>query len=125
MATLPGQAKVNRFLREENVIEVRGTWAKVALSELEERVRDGGNDNHEKKNKVEVKGLVFCYPRQVGLVKEYLMNSEGVEVIIWIGPRCDEDSFGGVLETWGEKEEEVEGGLVVEDGEAVAVYSRR
>ncbi|KAK4460907.1 hypothetical protein QBC42DRAFT_331329 [Cladorrhinum samala] len=146
VVTPPGRQKVNRFLAEENVIEVRGTWAKVGPSELEERlvvggssgVGDGGAENDddddenekegggEKGKRAEVKGLVFCYPRQVGLVREYLAESEAVEVVVWIGPRCDEDSFGPALEAWGDRMEDEEArGVLVEDGEVVVVYRRR
>ncbi|KAK3985187.1 hypothetical protein QBC44DRAFT_335603 [Cladorrhinum sp. PSN332] len=121
VATPEGKANVNRFLKEENVVVVGGTWAVVDEDELlEEKVHVGGKE-------AEVGGLVFCYPRQTGLVKRYLDGSKmGVklDVVVWIGPRCDEESFGEVFEDWGEREEVQEDGLV-EEGEVVGVYRRR
>jgi len=103
---------VNRFLPNDNVITVPGTWAIAELSKTAE-------------------GLLFVYPRQPGLLRSYL-GREGVRVVVWIGPRCDLEEFVRPLEDWGVEDVGVgrfmvgEGGeKVVEDGEVVVVYRRR
>ncbi|KAK4228568.1 hypothetical protein QBC38DRAFT_523801 [Podospora fimiseda] len=105
-------SQVNRYLSKENVIIVNGTWDIV----------DPGTEE-KLQGKEEVKGLIFVYPREVKLVERYLREKKKVEVVVWIGPRCDEEGFERVLGDWGVREEEVKG--LVEDGEVVGVWRRR
>ncbi|KAK4188263.1 hypothetical protein QBC35DRAFT_473718 [Podospora australis] len=113
-----GKPPVNRFLPEQNALTVNGTWA--VLSE---------EDTEELNDAEPAKGLLFVYPRQPGLIKEYLHKAATeVEVVVWIGPRCDEGVFKGVLEAWGDRDHEGggQGGqMAVEEGEMVAVYRRK
>ncbi|KAK4159823.1 hypothetical protein QBC43DRAFT_271591 [Cladorrhinum sp. PSN259] len=117
---------VNRFLKEQNMVIVGGTWAVVDEEMLEEKI--GKETEVEEKKlceKTEVKGLVFSYPRQTGLVKKYLDEMGGrLEVVVWVGPRCDEEGFGRVFGEWGFGEE-VKGEEVVEEGEVVVVWRRK
>lgn len=99
---------VNRFLADDNVITVPGTWAIAEEAKTAE-------------------GLLFVYPRQPGLLRSYLggEGGEDVRVVAWIGPRCDLDEFVGVLGEWGVEDAVAGRGKLVEDGEAVVVYRRR
>ncbi|KAK3311815.1 hypothetical protein B0H66DRAFT_251309 [Apodospora peruviana] len=108
---------VSRFLAEENMILVPGTWAVAGQAE-------------------EAAGLMFVYPRQAELVSSYLEKGGAkLEVVVWIGPRCDEDDFTSVLREWGVEHEIMpslrervngeEEDKLVENGEVVVVYRRR
>ncbi len=97
-------APVNRFLPEQNALVVHGTWT----------VADEAD---------EVEGLLFVYPRQRRLIEAYLRRGKHVRVVVWIGPRCDEEEMTGPLREWGE-EVEVTGAGLVEEGEVVAVFRR-
>ncbi|KAK4448417.1 hypothetical protein QBC34DRAFT_465823 [Podospora aff. communis PSN243] len=104
VSTDPASPPVNRFLPEQSSLVVPGTWAVAREAE-------------------EAEGLVFVYPRQPGLIARYLDAGKGVRVVVWIGPRCDEEEMCEPLRRWG-VEEEVDEGLV-EEGERVVVYRRR
>ncbi|KAK3935435.1 hypothetical protein QBC46DRAFT_271756 [Diplogelasinospora grovesii] len=112
VATPKGTRPVNRFLPQDNVIVVPGSWA-LPDDELL------GNDTE---------ALLFVYPRQPSLVKAYL-NSQNVKVVVWIGPKCDLDAFVPTLLDWGELDqegiEEDQTGKVVEGGEAIMVFRRK
>lgn len=97
---------VNRFLPEQNALEVAGTWA--VAKEVEE-----------------ARGLMFVYPRQKGLIQTYLHKGAGVDMVVWIGPRCDVEEMTEPLRNWGVKDAEVYGEGLVEDGEAVLVFRKR
>ncbi|KAK0620140.1 hypothetical protein B0T14DRAFT_224628 [Immersiella caudata] len=73
VVTAPASPPVNRFLPEQNSLVVSGTWAVAGEAE-------------------EAEGLVFVYPRQSGLVARYLGVGKMVTVVVWIGPRCEEES---------------------------------
>jgi len=104
--TSPDSRPVNRYLPEQNSLVVSGTWA--VAREIKE-----------------AEGLVFVYPRQKGLIGTYLERGARVGVVVWIGPRCDEEEMLGPLKEWG-AEERVEGrGELVEAGERVVVFWRR
>jgi hypothetical protein len=96
---------VNRFLPEQNSLVVSGAWAVAREAE-------------------EAEGLAFVYPRQPGLIARYLDVGKVVRLVVWVGPKCDEEEMCGPLGHWGIKEE-VGGEGVVEDGETVAVYRKR
>lgn len=110
---------VNRFLPQENMITVPGTWAlpgEHILSRAE--------------------GLLFIYPRQTGLIWLYLEKCANLQTVVWIGPRCDEDEFMKPLGDWGvrvgDEEFRTDGDgdgekrlKFVEDGEVVVVYRKR
>ncbi|KAH7630521.1 hypothetical protein B0T09DRAFT_121380 [Sordaria sp. MPI-SDFR-AT-0083] len=105
--------EVNTWLPEQNTVTVPGTWALVGGEILKE-----------------TGGLVFVYPRSGGLMGRYLeeCNAEKLEVVVWIGPRCDVEEYEKVLEGWGVREDlgdEGEDGKLVEEGEVVLVYRRR
>ncbi|KAK1836430.1 hypothetical protein QBC39DRAFT_248117 [Podospora conica] len=97
---------VNRFLPEQNALEVAGTWAVAREAE-------------------EAKGLMFVYPRQKGLIQAYLDKGTKVDVAVWIGPKCDMEEMAEPLRTWGVEDEDICGEGLVEDGEAVMVFRRR
>ncbi|KAM5382071.1 hypothetical protein ACJZ2D_002673 [Fusarium nematophilum] len=71
-----GKEPVNKYLPEQAIYAVRGTWNVV--SRLQE---------------TDVTGLMFVYPRQPTLVSEYTkaISEQGlqVEVIVWLGPMAD------------------------------------
>ncbi|KAH6968770.1 hypothetical protein DER45DRAFT_27265 [Fusarium avenaceum] len=77
---LGGKAPVNRYLPEQAIYTVRGTWDVVS------RLRDP-----------DVTALMFVYPRQPGLISEYIkVISEQdlkVQVIVWLGPMADWEVF--------------------------------
>ncbi|KAK0641367.1 hypothetical protein B0T16DRAFT_214061 [Cercophora newfieldiana] len=105
VATDPNSVPVNRFLPEPNSLVVSGTWAVATEAK-------------------EAEGLLFVFPRQPGLIQRYLEVGKGVQVVVWIGPWCDEEEMCRPLKEWGMREEiNLEG--VVEEGEMVAVYRRR
>ncbi|TDZ27834.1 hypothetical protein C8035_v008608 [Colletotrichum spinosum] len=94
---------------------VAGTWA------LDSAAKDA-------------KAWVFVYPKQVALVREYMRlfqeqrEEEGVEVVVYVGPRMDWHEFGGALEgewreveVWSEEKMEEVGGRA---WEVVAVVRR-
>ncbi|KPM36905.1 hypothetical protein AK830_g9660 [Neonectria ditissima] len=73
-------APANRYLPEQAINTVRGTW------ELSSRLQDG-----------RVSALMFGYPRQPSLVARYLqavveMNLS-VSVVVWLGPQADWEEF--------------------------------
>lgn len=74
------QPSVNKYLPEAHRITVQTT------STVSPRLCDKG-----------IKGLMFVYPRQMSLVRQYLAEVwEGkthVETIVWLGPRADWDDF--------------------------------
>ncbi|KAK1752216.1 hypothetical protein QBC47DRAFT_390017 [Echria macrotheca] len=105
--TAPGSTRpVNRFLPEQNAATVGGTWALAATQAVEEAA-----------------GLVFVYPRDGELIRRYLDAGRRVEVVVWVGPRCDLDSMTGPLRDWGVEVPVPEG--MVEEGEGVVVFRRR
>ncbi|CAJ0539983.1 Ff.00g073240.m01.CDS01 [Fusarium sp. VM40] len=77
---LGGKAPVNRYLPEQAIYTVRGTWDVVS------RLHDP-----------DVTALMFVYPRQPGLISEYIkVISEQdlkVQVIVWLGPMADWEVF--------------------------------
>ncbi|KAM0252925.1 hypothetical protein ACHAP5_000788 [Fusarium lateritium] len=77
---LGGKAPVNRYLPEQAVYTVRGTWDVVS------RLQDP-----------DVTALMFVYPRQPGLVSEYIKaiteQDLNVQVIVWLGPMADWEVF--------------------------------
>ncbi|KAM7186158.1 hypothetical protein V8F20_011496 [Naviculisporaceae sp. PSN 640] len=107
---------VNRYLPQENVLTVTGTWALPAENILSR-----------------VEGLLFIYPRQTSLIRLYLERCTNLKTVVWIGPRCDEDEFTKPLREWGvrlgdERLTPASDGdtraKLVEDGEIVAFYRR-
>ncbi|KAK4213656.1 hypothetical protein QBC37DRAFT_169305 [Rhypophila decipiens] len=124
--------EVNRYLPPQHVLTVPGTWA-LPGEEITERVE----------------GLLFIYPRQVGLIHNYLEKCTALRVVVWIGPRCDVDEFITPLERWGLRDSSGSPGdglaeadvgspteigswggsggraKLVEDGEVVLVYRRK
>jgi hypothetical protein len=96
---------VNRFLPEQNALEVAGTWAVARAVE-------------------EARGLMFVYPRQKGLIQTNLRRGTGVSVVIWIGPRCDVEEITEPLRGWGVEDGDICGEGLVEDGETVLVFRK-
>ncbi|KAM7216250.1 hypothetical protein V8F06_008369 [Rhypophila decipiens] len=108
--------EVNRYLPPQHVLTVPGTWA-LPEEDITERVE----------------GLLFIYPRLVGLIRNYLERCAALRVVVWIGPRCDVDEFITPLENWGIRDFSVAGSSggsggrakLIEDGEVVLVYRRK
>ncbi|KAM7197262.1 hypothetical protein V8F33_005690 [Rhypophila sp. PSN 637] len=100
---------VNRYLPQQNVLTVPGTWA-LPGEEITYRVE----------------GLLFIYPRQAGLIRTYLEKCTALRVVVWIGPRCDVDEFIAPLESWGLRDSSVGGidGEVPENGDWTGYESR-
>jgi hypothetical protein len=77
---LGGKAPVNRYLPEQAIYTVRGTWDVIS------RLQDP-----------DVTALMFVYPRQPGLISEYIkaITEQGlkVQVIVWLGPMADWEVF--------------------------------
>ena len=97
---------VNRFLPEQNALEVAGTWALAGEAE-------------------EAGALLFVYPRQRGLIETYLKKGSKLRMAVWIGPRCDVDDMTAPLKDWGVKGKEGYGEGLVEEGETVLVFRKR
>ena len=117
VATPKGTPPVNVFLPERNMVTVPGTWAVCTEWVCSQQAR----------------ALMFIYPRQGKLLKQYLQKVKGtgtgVEVVVWIGPRCDLHDMIGSLESESELElggwERKEYDEVVEEGEMVVVLRRK
>ncbi|KAI8672513.1 hypothetical protein NCS56_00714300 [Fusarium sp. Ph1] len=77
---LSGKPPVNRYLPEQAIYTVRGTWDVVS------RLQDPG-----------VTALMFVYPRQPALVTEYIKaiaeQDLRIQTIVWLGPMADWDVF--------------------------------
>ncbi|UPL01577.1 hypothetical protein LCI18_012511 [Fusarium solani-melongenae] len=77
---LSGKPPVNRYLPEQAIYTVRGTWDVVS------RLQDP-----------DVTALMFVYPRQPALVTEYMKaiaeKNLSIQTIIWLGPMADWDVF--------------------------------
>ncbi|KAJ4142270.1 hypothetical protein NW754_009720 [Fusarium falciforme] len=77
---LSGKPPVNRYLPEQAIYTVRGTWDVVT------RLQDS-----------DVTALMFVYPRQPTLVTEYIKaiaeQDLGIQTIVWLGPMADWDVF--------------------------------
>ncbi|KAJ4261337.1 hypothetical protein NW757_001728 [Fusarium falciforme] len=77
---LSGKPPVNRYLPEQAIYTVRGTWDVVT------RLQDA-----------DVTALMFVYPRQPTLVTEYIKaiaeQDLGIQTIVWLGPMADWDVF--------------------------------
>lgn len=77
---LSGKPPVNRYLPEQAIYTVRGTWDVVS------RLQDS-----------DVTALMFVYPRQPALVAEYIkaVAEQGlrIQAIVWLGPMADWDVF--------------------------------
>lgn len=77
---LSGKPPVNRYLPEQAIYTVRGTWDVVS------RLQDP-----------DVTSLMFVYPRQPALVTEYMKAIAGhdlsIHTVVWLGPMADWDVF--------------------------------
>ncbi|KAJ3462899.1 hypothetical protein MRS44_007685 [Fusarium solani] len=77
---LSGKPPVNRYLPEQAIYTVRGTWDVVS------RLQDP-----------DVTALMFVYPRQPTLVAEYIKAIDEqdlrIQTIVWLGPMADWDVF--------------------------------
>lgn len=77
---LSGKPPVNRYLPEQAIYTVRGTWDVVS------RLQDP-----------DVTALMFVYPRQPALVTEYMKaiaeQDLSIQMIVWLGPMADWDVF--------------------------------
>lgn len=77
---LSGKPPVNRYLPEQAIYTVRGTWDVVS------RLQDS-----------DVTALMFVYPRQPALVTEYMKtiarHDHSIQSIVWLGPMADWDAF--------------------------------
>lgn len=72
----PSSGPVNKYLPDDNVATVRGTW------ELSPSL--GYADT-----------LLFVYPRDPRLISRYLeARPESLRVVVWLGPRADWEVFG-------------------------------
>ncbi|KAF4981417.1 hypothetical protein FZEAL_2765 [Fusarium zealandicum] len=80
-----GKDPVNRYLPEQAIYTVRGTWDVVS------RLHDP-----------DVTGLMFVYPRQPTLVSAYIEaiteRDPNIEVVVWLGPMADWEVFAPCLE---------------------------
>ncbi|KAL4725127.1 hypothetical protein ACLX1H_007273 [Fusarium chlamydosporum] len=77
---LSGKDAVNRYLPEQSIYTVRGSWDVVS------RLQDP-----------DVTALMFVYPRQPALIIEYMetiiRKGLKVQVIVWLGPMADWEVF--------------------------------
>ncbi|POS77410.1 hypothetical protein DHEL01_v204187 [Diaporthe helianthi] len=105
---------MNKYLPASQALSVRGTWEVCPFVAAADT-------------------LMFVYPRDPGLVNQYLKPKAGaphpLRVVLWLGPRADWDVFGGCfrdVEGFGEVEVmEGEAGAGVAEFEMVAVLRRR
>ncbi|KAF4467316.1 hypothetical protein FALBO_5820 [Fusarium albosuccineum] len=77
---LNGKESVNKYLPEQAIYTVRGTWDVVS------RLQDP-----------DIAALMFIYPRQPRLVSEYIWTVAeqdlDVKVVVWLGPVSDWEVF--------------------------------
>jgi hypothetical protein len=72
---------VNKYLPEEDIFSVGGTWDLFAGA-------------------VDAEALIFVYPREVSLLERYIhLNNNGrrLRKIIWLGPKSDWPDYEPVL----------------------------
>lgn len=69
---------------------------------------------------------LFVYPRRVGLVQEYITaySQEGVEKIVWAGPKADWDDYKPCFTGWHLKEQDA-GSVGGHAWELIAIASKK
>lgn len=108
--SMPARESVNRYLSEQSITTVRGTWA------TSPRIRDS-----------DVSTLLFVYPRQASLVSQYVRacfeKTSSVKAIVWLGPNADWDEFQHCLETEGRSKQGGSRSLEILRGEEAGLDS--
>ena len=99
------QTPVNRYLPEDNLIVVPGTWAVANQAQA-------------------AAACIFVYPRQPSLVAEYLSRGARIQTVIWIGPKGDKDEYYERLAEWGTEDAMAVEGIALGESEAMVLFRR-
>ncbi|RSL74527.1 hypothetical protein CEP51_011525 [Fusarium floridanum] len=112
---LSGKPPVNRYLPEQAIYTVRGTWDVVS------RLQDP-----------DVTALMFVYPRQPALVAQYIKavteHDLRIRTIVWLGPMADWDVFEPCFKANDKQQtelEKIQGGEAGLDGYEMMAVLRR
>ncbi len=99
------QTPVNRYLPEDNLIVVPGTWAVASEAQA-------------------AAACIFVYPRQPSLVAEYLNRGTRLRIVIWIGPKGDKNEYYERLSEWGTEDHRAVEDIALGESEEMVLFRR-